>query len=395
MLRALIISDIHALSRDLHKVSAYNGRTGSKLFVEDRTPDKNCLLAISEAVSGFRTKIDVLLCLGDLAHQAKRSVTMAVWNDIQRVANALSIPVILAVTGNHDIASRPEDFQDEAPSQFLFQLDPQFPSQKPKVASDYRRDSYAVTKIGDACFVLVNTCSLHGYGASNAAEVFNRGHLSEANIATMCKSIASSKAQYYLVLMHHHPRRVDEIADHDYDQLATGEVLIAALARLDIPGMIVHGHKHFVALRQSGISSAAPWLLSASSLAANAYEDMARYFSNQFHLLEIERPTNEEFIRGRVLSWEWATNQWVKSDNEVMRHAVGFGSQKSVAEIAHALSTFVTAGFVSFDDALRAAPDLPYLTAVGVRDLKDQLRRHGIELYSGDFERVSGFFRRI
>lgn len=391
MRRILILSDIHALSRDLTK--SYAGRTGGKLYVEDRTADKNSLLAVADALNSQKGQIDLLLCLGDLAHQAKLSVTMCVWHDIQRVAQLLEIPSVAAVTGNHDIASRSEDFKNEIPSDFLRHIYPMFPIDLPVVSDEYRLNSHAVTTIGDMSLVLIDTCSLHGYGGINADKIYNTGHLSAASVNSIIQKIGTAGARFYMVAMHHHPKRVDELKDPDYDQVVGGEYLLSELGKLPIPGIVVHGHKHMVKLRKSNEASNSPWILSASSLAANAYENMESYFSNQFHLIDIERPANMDFVRGKLRSWEWAANHWVKSENEVMRHEVGFGAQMGVKDVASAITGIVTSGFVSASEASVVVPDLPYLTSSAISDLRDELAKSKIQLLSEGLTPLAGFFR--
>lgn len=348
----------------------YAGRSGSKLFIEDRTADKNCLLAIVDALESWKGSIDLLLCLGDLAHQAKKAVTMCVWADLQHVATSLEIPRVAAVTGNHDIASRPDTFQNEQPSQFLRHLRPPFPYPTALISEEYTLHSYAYTDVGNMALVLVDTCSLHGYGGSKADDIYNKGHIAGATIRSIVHRLKNSAAHFYLVAMHHHPQRVDQLADPDYDQIPDGDMLLDELSKLTMPGIIVHGHKHLVSLRRAGASTNAPWLFSASSLAANAYENMERYFSNQFHLVEIERPINESAIRGKILSWEWAANHWAESENEVMRHRVGFGARRSVADIAVEVAKLVTSGFYPFADVVRSVADLPYLTTQDIAQLR-------------------------
>lgn len=394
MIRFLIVSDIHALSRDMYNSSIYKGRAGGKLYIEDRTKEKNSILAIPTALHEYIGEIDVLFCLGDLAHQAKKAVAIGVWADIQRIAETLKISHVFGVTGNHDIGSRAEDFNNELPAKFLRQLYPPFPYNDEGIAERYALNAFASIEMGEAIIVLADTCSLHGYGGVNAPSIFDKGHLSEEAVNSIVADIKASSATYYILAMHHHPRRVDEISDPDYDQLPTGEYLLKELGKLDKPGMIVHGHKHFVAIRRGGTAANSPWILSASSLAANSYENMERFFSNQFHLVELERPGVSLAVQGRMFSWEWMTNQWVKSENEVMRHTTGFGAQKTPSEIAAIIDPLVSEGTLTIEEAAQTVADVQYLTNDGIRELKDELKRRHIHVYKGDYDQVAAFFRR-
>lgn len=393
MIRALVLSDIHALSRDLKACNGYAGSTGSKLYIEDRSLDKNSILAISSALKEYKGTIDFLICLGDLAHQAKQTVLMCVWSDIYRLAYQLEIDLVCAVTGNHDVASRPEDFKSAVPAHHLTLIHPSFPCSETLVSEEYNLRSYAKYEHDQLCLILIDTCTLHGYGGTDVSSIYRRGHLSGEIIEKIASTISSSPCIFYIVAMHHHPRRVIA-TDGDNDAIENGDLLLEKLTSTGKPGIILHGHKHVVSLSQTGSGLNQPWVLSASSLAANAYENMERYFSNQFHILEIERPLKSMGIRGKLFTWEWAANTWIKSDNHMMHHDVGFGASRSMFDIANDLETMVTTGFFSKNDVAKTIPDIDYLTMSQIEELHNLLGARSIDALYHQSSALSGFIRR-
>ncbi|TPN47744.1 MULTISPECIES: metallophosphoesterase [unclassified Mesorhizobium] len=392
-MRALVVSDIHAMSRDLAAAGGYVGRTGGKLIIEDRSFSNNALVSIPRALQDYEGTIDVLFCLGDLAHQAKKTVLMCVWNDLHHIAAKLRIPSVIAVTGNHDVASRPEDFKDAAPSQFLKEIFPCFPSDQLDLSRAYDSQSYAFKEVGKAGVLLIDTCSLHGYGGGNADKIYNKGFISRDVVDSAVDTIKKSSSEYYIVVMHHHPRRVDLIVDSTYDEAENGEYLLSALEQSGKPGILIHGHKHFVSLKRAGNKPQSPWVFSASSLAANAYENMERFFSNQFHLVDFESVAKGGYLRGRIRSWEWGTNKWDFSENEMMKHSVGFGSSLSTDTLASEVAKIVQKGHYDIEELKSNLPDLGYLTPDEIKDLVEKLKALSITTYKGDTDQVAAFFR--
>jgi len=78
-MKFLILSDVHALSSEIHKLKGYSGTTGSTHFVEDRSARQNRIIAIKELLKDEVGKIDALFILGDLAHQAKQGNCSGGW----------------------------------------------------------------------------------------------------------------------------------------------------------------------------------------------------------------------------------------------------------------------------------------------------------------------------
>lgn len=389
-MKILVISDLHAMSTELKNKDAYVGRTGGKLYVENRNPKENQILAMHKALSRYSGQIDILFCVGDIAHQAKKIVTMLAWRDIHDLSKSLGIKEVIAVTGNHDIASRPDDFEEDEPRAFLHKLTPPFPSSDPDFNSSYQSNGIARKHIGRSQIIAIDTCKLHGYGGANASSIFNKGHISNGVIEKLSEFASSQRGDYNIILMHHHPRKIDEIEDRDYDFIANGADLIRTLEQSQTPSLIVHGHKHFVRLTGPGDNVFSPMVFSASSFAANAYEDMERFFSNQFHLIDIKSVNSKNRLVGCINSWDWVGSKWESAKNERMPGYVGFGRLDDVDAIALKIYNVVNRGGSLIGQQARSeVPDLEWCTGEDYEKIKMLLQdRHGVKSMrspEGDF----------
>ncbi|WP_162791997.1 hypothetical protein [Pseudosulfitobacter sp. DSM 107133] len=99
-MKFLIISDVHAISEELSKLPdghGYHGEDGSGFRIEHRTKSSNRILALGDCLNDQAGQIDVLVCLGDFAHQAKKLVLLQVWHDLHEVAQRLKIPMVIGI----------------------------------------------------------------------------------------------------------------------------------------------------------------------------------------------------------------------------------------------------------------------------------------------------------
>ncbi len=92
-LRALVVSDIHA-------VPDSNPERASWADMSER---KNPIETLPGFFGREEVKADVVLCPGDLAHQAHRAATTWAWKHLQEIANAVGTDLVIATAGNHDV----------------------------------------------------------------------------------------------------------------------------------------------------------------------------------------------------------------------------------------------------------------------------------------------------
>ena len=100
------MSDLHAMSKEIHALEGgYSGESGSILKAEDRSKRTNPVLGIATALKNYPETIDLMLCLGDITHQAKQLPLIVTWRDIYDLSVELDIPELIGVVGNHDVLS--------------------------------------------------------------------------------------------------------------------------------------------------------------------------------------------------------------------------------------------------------------------------------------------------
>lgn len=373
--RFLIISDIHAMSEDLEQLGGYVGRPGGRLRVEYRDKIKNLVLAIPSSLQDFRCKIDGLICLGDIAHQAKRLPLLQTWTDINQIAADLNIPQVLSVTGNHDKLSRAEDADKiEEMITYLQALYPMFPSPNLVFSEHYHTHGYAHLEIEKCGIICIDTCKLHGLGGENVGEILGRGHLTNDAIEKTCALIKASDCHHYIIAMHHHPVRLDPIKDSDYDQIKNGEIFIQELKKTGKKLIIVHGHKHCVSLTQANTQHGDPIVFSASSLAAYPYRDAEPYFTNMFHVLEIDLD-NKGKMCGNIYTWNWSGRAWEKSKDSKMPYQQSFGIIPNILNITSQIESISFTSFLSKDELLRAVPEIEFVSSVQIDLINENLSK--------------------
>jgi len=383
--RFLVVSDIHAISEELSKLPdghGYFGPDGSPFKIESRTPAKNRILAIADCLKSEKLEIDALVCLGDLAHQAKKLVFLQVWRDLHEIAETLAIPLVVGVTGNHDIATRVEDLQAAADRiDFLKQVNPQFPSSDRSFNSAYREHGVASMELGDCTLVAIDTCRLHGLGKDDntSAQIWSVGFLTDEMIDRVISEIENSTSTHAVVLMHHHPRKVDEIEDTDYDEIPSGCELLQRLSASSKNCVVLHGHKHMVNLHRRDPDANHPPLLSAASLAAYPYIGQGSHFSNQFHILEIDTSVRDK-AQGTVLSWDWGAARWEPSKKHSMPHTIRFGPIPSLDQIEKAVAELGILTSMNQAKLFEAVPDIQFLDLDEIDELNERLNKTGIEI---------------
>lgn len=372
-MRFLILSDIHAISSDLHKLEAYGKNRVSICDIESKDIQSNPLLGVPIAARDFKGKLDAVFCLGDLAHQAKKLPLQETWRVIHQVAIELDVSLVLGVTGNHDIASRPEEFEELEKIGYIRGLNPAFPSADRAFNDQYFLHGVASVDVRTTTLICIDTCRLHGYGGSQKSDVFSIGHVTDEMISLVVKQAQGTDSKNVVVLMHHHPKRVDEHYDTDADTMRRGNQLLHALAAVEKPVFLLHGHKHMVKLKYEQGHTEPITLLSAASLSSLPYSVEHQMAANQFHILEVYDEPGQFGERGKLFSWEWRINAWKPSHQPYMSHELTIGKPLKISDLLSALQKIPLVGFMPKDELLRQIPDLIYANTMDLEDLNQQL----------------------
>lgn len=390
-MKILVISDLHAMSEDLLKVcdgayprgtkieGGYNGSTRGLYFVEDRSTRKNRVLALKKAIneSPHAGQIDALVCLGDIAHQCKRTVALAAWRDIADVAEDLGIEEVIAVPGNHDVAAHEIDFARGAPSAFLEDIRPLFPHRNDTISKKFHSEQFACFERDNVLIAIVNTCSLIGYGGGAKEDLFRKGFISERVLDGLIYEVTKTSCASVLVAMHHHPIPVHETQDQQDDFIEAGAELINRIQSTGKPSIILHGHKHFVNFKAANNRANAPWILSSSSLGAKPYDGFEENYSCQFHVVEISALLeNNNALHGRIWSWDWIVSAWEPARTNGLPAQTGFSESINLRAIAVKVNSLVEGGgSIHGRRAKDQVPELDFLTRERLTELRSMLQR--------------------
>lgn len=384
-MKFLIVSDIHAISEELSvlpKEHGYHGGDGSNFRIENRTTIGNPVLAIKDCLTAHEGEIDALICLGDFAHQAKKLVLLQVWHDLHYVAEQLRIPTVIGVTGNHDIATRVDDLDNAASRvEFLKQIRPQFPSQSSQLTDGYRKDGVGVCRVGDCLLIALDTCQLHGLGRDRDAsqKIWSVGHMTDGMIEKSVAEIEKTDCEHVLVVMHHHPLKIDEIVDEHYDQMSKGPHFLELLGSSGKNCIVVHGHKHLVNIKKAPVGDRPAFLLSAASLAAFPYRGQETHYSNQFHLLDFDLSVSHR-PQGTIFSWDWGAFKWEESKKHSMPHVKKFGPTLNISGIESQLKKIPIVSSLNRARLIDAVPDIEYLSLDEIEELNKRLDPTGREI---------------
>ncbi|MGH1464123.1 MAG: metallophosphoesterase family protein [Cognatishimia sp.] len=371
-MKFLIVSDIHAISGDLFKAKAYGENKPSYCDVESNSPSENPILSIAESLPKYRGKIDALLCLGDLAHQAKRLPFAAAWQRLHEVAEQLDIRHVLGVTGNHDKASRSTDESDLAMQDYGQFITPSFPSSDKAFNDQYYKAGVASRDINNSRVICIDTCRLHGLGGEKFKEVFSIGSMTDAMIAKVSKLTTDSLHPTVIIMMHHHPDKVHPVFDIDDDVMTKGGAMFEELAKIDKKIIVLHGHKHMVAVNyKPGFMNDIP-VLSAASLSCLPYSGDHELSANQFHIIDLDVAGNSQQKTGEILSWEWHVSKWKPSKKDYMTHVVPIGKSANITNIVQKLRALAPTQFLEKDELLNEIPEIEFATKAQIEEINEK-----------------------
>ena len=166
--RLLVISDIHFFDPHYFQYVLNGGRKvepPSRLSTDIALGDRrmNPFQALLLLAREKTIRADSLVCCGDLTTGADPAAMNLGWLQLQRLAAALEVPEPLVTTGNHDLDSRFK-ISGTSPQRMLSYLDPPFPTSDPAANASYWANGYCIVNRPPSYrFILLNTCSLHGY----------------------------------------------------------------------------------------------------------------------------------------------------------------------------------------------------------------------------------------
>jgi len=217
-LRVAIASDFHAHGESKEQPSFLDVREKTLL------PTQNPVESLKSLIKENGLQSDLLLCPGDLGHQASPLGIQYVWEELHKVGNVLGATLVTGTAGNHDIDSRYKNTKF-APDHILKSLVPPFPLPG-SLWDRYWARHYAIVDQPEYRLVLLNSSAFHGYTSFEK----NHGRIDELGLAQLKQDLDSTAARAVNILLcHHHPHQHSELGLGEDDVMKNGQLLLDLL----------------------------------------------------------------------------------------------------------------------------------------------------------------------
>ena len=345
LLRMAVLTDIHAFS---------GGEGIAPSWINLAEDQSNATInpfagLHAEIAKDASMRADVVICCGDMGDKASPDGQQYVWQEINKLKEALGASQVLGTAGNHDMDSRFSNSRFDARGQ-LQALQPPFPVAQNDRWLEYWARNYTVMTVGDARFVLLNSSAYHGYQKDKSPPEYLQGRVSDRTLDSLLSQLKDGgKATANILVCHHHPLRNDQIKVEDYSEMQNGDRLINTLIDAKVgPWLIIHGHKHLPRILYAPGGNVAPTIFSAGSFSAKLYPEYGDKARNEFYIVDLEIPSAigaVSSLRGSISTWQWTYgNGWNKPKSG---HGLGvgaaFGARVDVAEEATKLANALKA----------------------------------------------------
>lgn len=366
-----VASDIHAYERGGEDVAAPSHYEITTAMSE---VGSNPVYALKQLIEREGIKADLLLCPGDLGHQARPSAISHAWQQLQVLASAMGGARLVASSGNHDVDSR-NTYNDHDAKGVLLDLEPPYPLLEMELCDRYWARNFAVVAEPRYRLVVLNSCAYHGTGS---LQEHLHGRVAERTLARLKSALQSTPAPPVNVLLcHHHPQPHMELKLGDYDVMKNGQLLLDLLGEGGFGRwLVVHGHKHHPKIVYASGSSTSPVILSAGSLCAQLFLELQTKARNQFHLVRFSlEEVKARGLVGTVQSWDWAFGEgWVEAGaRSGLPRFCGFGTRLDPLVLAREIVEVYREGLKLWDDICDRLPAVKYLLPGDLRNIAGSL----------------------
>ena len=370
--RVAVVSDLHAFDRTL-----IEGDAPSFYDISTTTDDplRSPTAGLLQLLIAKGTTADVLLIPGDISDKAHPTALQHAWAWINKCGELLGAKVV-ATPGNHDMDSR-HVYNSHDPRGVLLGLAPLFPlPTEPESVNDRFWARNFVVLVGSfGRVIIVNSAAFHG----GASDEIKHGRIADSTLRELTSALERDRQVAYpanILVCHHHPKQHREIGTWaDYERMENGDGLLDLLGSGKYgEWILVHGHKHFPKFEYAGGGSASALILSAGSLSASLYPEIAGRARNQFYLMEIDRSVTS--LRGRVLAWDWSLGQgWMRASGRGsgLPAVAGFGWRGSIPEMTERIASLVSEPFALWDSIRQAIPELDFTLPADLSAIAERL----------------------
>jgi hypothetical protein len=269
----------------------------------EQQPENHPIAGLLDAIKKDGISANVLLCPGDLGHQACPESVRYGWATLQQIREALKAKHVIGTAGNHDLDSRYLHGNPDA-AQTLKNLVPQFPCAKQILADQYWARDHTILEVPPAAIVILNSSAHHG----KAENEKNHGRVTKDVLSSLRAAMpALARFPIKILLCHHHPHQHAELNLGAADVMENGQQLLDLLAA-DASGtwLVIHGHKHHPKLSYAAGGSNSPIVLASGSLCSDLFLELQTAARNQFHVITFDLDAVQRLgLVGRITSWYW------------------------------------------------------------------------------------------
>jgi 3',5'-cyclic AMP phosphodiesterase CpdA len=216
-MKILVLSDLHAYSR-----AQQDGSRPSYVKAGDNGDDSPTIQFQGLIESEKGPKPDVIVCPGDLGHQADQPGIAFAWDFLKRLAQASSKGLVITTAGNHDIDSRHLSNDIDAKGTLL-DLRPSYPittnlSQLCEADNQsqlmYWARNFCILWVDNCRFLVLNSCAFHGFGKANDVPEHEHGRISGRTLSRIKAALSANnerrrtdglpQADLNILVCHHH-----------------------------------------------------------------------------------------------------------------------------------------------------------------------------------------------
>ncbi|MDD5329615.1 MAG: metallophosphoesterase [Sulfuricella sp.] len=374
LIRIAIVSDIHAFS------SREKG-TDSVLDFSGISPGaSNPLSDLAQEIEKQSSKVDILVCAGDICNQADFGGLERAWIELHHVRTLLQADQMVATCGNHDLDSRYlSNETDPDPKGALLSLSPRFPFEDSALSDKFWARNYAVLRHNDVVIASLNTSAYHG----GKQEEILYGRVSKRTIDALAAELKNTQdALAHVLVCHHHPLPLSGVArTADKEYIRNGQDLLDEIVKATGNSwLIIHGHRHKPRLIHGASSTnAVPFILGAGSLGARIPG-----VPNQFHIASLYKSNLSEHasIVGTVETWSWNDSSgWSLSSQPAgLPPICGFGYRGQTRVLASQIADIVGPAFATWIDVRAKIPSVDFLFPDALRELETELEKLGLQV---------------
>ena len=237
-------------------------------------------------------------------------------------------------------------------------LMPPFPAGESSLSDRYWAHGFCIQEIGDARFLVINTCWLH-----ESRDELERGVVTDYTLERIKEQLSVlPKRPLNVAVCHHHPHPHSELKLGFDDVIRNGQKLLDLLSD-DGPWMVIHGHKHHPKVEYAQGQFRQPIVLACGSFSGRLEGDNALVSKNYFHVVNVLRMGNR--LAGEIRSWSWIPGfGWTEYSAALpsFPSRVGFGSTADINLLATDVVDLIGSHpFVAWSELTSKEPELVFL----------------------------------